>query len=89
MHVVSVMLYQFLLFLPPANEVLGKVMFSQASDNLLGEGCVGFPACITVPMTRGSASTGSASEGVEWTSKVCLLEGEGVFGQTPKVHGIL
>ena len=43
------------IYLPPANEVWDKVVFSQVSVYLLEGGgwLVGFPACITGHMTRG------------------------------------
>ena len=41
--------------LPPANEVLGKVMFSQVFVHG-GGGLVGFPGCITGHMTGESTS---------------------------------
>ena len=53
--------------LPPANEVWGKVTFSQACviPSVRGWGVgVGLPACITGHMTREFASGGSASRGV-------------------------
>ena len=46
-------------FLPPTNEVWGKVLFLHMSVILFtGGGGVGFPACITDHMTRGSTFGG-------------------------------
>ena len=64
---------KFSTLLPPANEVWGKVMFSQVFVCPQGGGwrlAVGFPACITGHMTRwkrvciqGSSSAGRGGGG--------------------------
>ena len=59
-----------ILLLPPANEVWGKVIFSQACVILFTRGGVGFPACITghnwegLHPGRESASRGVCLKGV-------------------------
>ena len=49
----NVLLYKHIVLLPPANEVWGKIIFSQASVILSTERGGGFPACITGHMTSG------------------------------------
>ena len=52
--------------LPPANEVWGKIMFLHLCEILFVR-AVGFPACTTGHMTRGSASRGIGIGGVGQT----------------------
>ena len=61
--------------LPSANEVWGKVMFSQVFVCPRGEGRVGFPACITGHMTSIGGWGGAASRGV-CLQEVCI---QGVY----------
>ena len=76
------------LFLPPANEVWGKVVFLHLCV-ILFTGGLGFPACITGHMTRGSASGeglppgGSASMGV---GKTLPLQIHGILQQAGGTH---
>ena len=78
-------------YLPPSNEVWGKVIFSQASAILStgGEGWLASQQCITGHMTggvciwgRGPASGGTASGGGGGSAS------RGV-GRAPQIHGIL
>ena len=68
-------------FLPPANEVWGKVIFSQAPVILSmvggGGGAGGFQACITGHVTRGSASRGVCIQGGGSASRVRGLNPDG------------
>ena len=91
-------------FLPPANEVWGKVIFLHLCV-ILFIGGVCFPACITGHMTRGSASVGGLHLwGLHWGSasggfasggsasgEVCIWEGESAWGGAdpyPEYYGI-
>ena len=61
--------------LPPANEIWGKVIFSQASV-ILFPGGSGFPACITGHMTRGVCIQGRSV-----SRRVCIQMGVGGLGR--------
>ena len=70
------------MFLPPANEVWGKVIFLQASVILSMVG--GIPACITGHMTRGACIQGGLHPGGLHQGKSASRKGSASWGSASR-----